>query len=100
MGSILVSLLFSKPQIAWEQQAILAPQIQKLFNTNHSYCDVHTAISPISRVDFDHRVPDAAMMKGVYNRYGMLLMNERKGLQWSGLFRRRSSLVVCWFVGW
>lgn len=67
-----------KPQIAWEQQAILAPQIQKLFNTNHSYCDVHTAISPISRVDFDHRVPDAAMMKGVYNRYGMLLMNERK----------------------
>ena len=67
-----------KPQIAWEQEAVLAPQIQKMFGTNHSYCDVHTAVSPISRVDYDYRVPDAAMMQGVYNRYGMLLMNERK----------------------
>jgi hypothetical protein len=67
-----------KPQIAWEQEAILAPQIHELFGTNHSYCDVHTAISPLSRVDYDSRVPDAGMMRGVYNRYGMLLMNERK----------------------
>lgn len=67
-----------KPQIAWEQEAILAPQIHKLFNTNHSYCDVHTAVSPITRVDYDFRVPEAAMLKGVIKRYGMLLMNERK----------------------
>jgi hypothetical protein len=67
-----------KPQIAWEQEAILAPQIHQLFNTNHSYCDVHTAISPITRVDYDYRVPEAAMMKGVIKRYGLLLMNERK----------------------
>ncbi len=67
-----------KPQIAWEQEAILAPQIHKLFDTNHSYCDVHTAISPITRVDYDYRVPEAGMMKGVIKRYGMLLMNERK----------------------
>lgn len=67
-----------KPQIAWEQEAILAPQIKKIYNPNHSYCDVHTAISPLTRVDYDFRVPDAAMMRGVYNRYGMLLMNERK----------------------
>lgn len=66
-----------KPQIAWEQQAILAPQIHRLFNTNHSYCDVHTAVSPMSRVDYDYRVPEAGMMKGVIKRYGLLLMNER-----------------------
>ena len=35
-----------KPQIAWEQETVLAPQIHRLFNTNFSYCDVHTAISP------------------------------------------------------
>lgn len=67
-----------KPQIAWEQEAILAPQIGKLYNTNHSYCDVHTAVAPSTRVDYDYRVPDAGMMRGVINRYGMLLMNERK----------------------
>ena len=66
-----------KPQIAWEQQAVLAPQIHRLFHTNHSYCDVHTAVSPMARVDYDYRVPEAAMMKGVIKRYGMLLMNER-----------------------
>ena len=66
-----------KPQIAWEQQAILAPQIHRLFNTNHSYCDVHTAVSPMSRVDYDYRVPESGMMKGVIKRYGLILMNER-----------------------
>lgn len=67
-----------KPQIAWEQEAILAPQIHKLFNTNHSYCDVHTAISPMSRVDYDYRTPEAGMMKGIIKRYGMLLLNEKR----------------------
>ncbi len=66
-----------KPQIAWEQETVLAPQIHRLFNTNFSYCDVHTAISPMSRVDYDYRVPEAAMMRGVIKRYGMILMNER-----------------------
>ena len=66
-----------KPQVAWEMEAELAPQIQRIYGTNHSYCDVHTAISPLTRVDYDARVPDAGKMRGVYNRYGMLLMNER-----------------------
>lgn len=67
-----------KPQIAWEQEAVFAPQIHRLFRTNHSYCDVHTAVSPMSRVDYDHRVPGAGMMRTVIERYGMLLMNERQ----------------------
>lgn len=70
-----------KPQIAWEQQAIFAPQIQKMFNTNHSYCDVHTAVSPMTRVDYDPRVPGAGTFRHVINCYGLLLMNESKTYQ-------------------
>ena len=67
-----------KPQIAWEQEAYFAPKIQKMFNTNHSYCDVHTAVSPMSRVDYDDRVPGAGTFRHVINCYGLLLMNESK----------------------
>jgi len=70
-----------KPQIAWEQEAIIAPQIHKIFDVNHMYCDVHTAVSPMSRIDYDYRVPAAAMIRGVIERYGMLLLNERKNYQ-------------------
>ena len=42
-----------------EMEAKLAPQIQAKFGENHSYCDVHTAVTPFSRVDYDHRVPGA-----------------------------------------
>ena len=67
-----------KPQIAWEQEVIFAPKIQKMFNTNHSYCDVHTAVSPMSRVDYDYRVPGAGTFRHVINCFGLLLMNESK----------------------
>ena len=67
-----------KPQIAWEQEAYFAPKIQKMFNTNHSYCDVHTAVSPMSRVDYDYRVPGAGTFRHVFNCFGLLLMNESK----------------------
>ena len=70
-----------KPSIAWEQEAILAPQIQKIFGTNHSYCDVHTAISPMSAVDYDPREPGAGMFRSVINYYGLMLMNERRAYQ-------------------
>ncbi|MBS2212697.1 hypothetical protein KEM09_14860 [Carboxylicivirga mesophila] len=67
-----------KPMIAVEQQEKLAPQIHKAFGTNHSYCDVHTAVSPISRVDYDYRVPGAATFRRSYECYGLVLMNEKK----------------------
>ena len=70
-----------KPQVAWEQQALFAPKIQQKFGTNHSYCDVHTAVSPMSRVDYDHRVPGAGTFRHVINCYGLLLMNESKTYQ-------------------
>lgn len=67
-----------KPQTAWEQEAVFAPKIKRLYNPNFSYCDVMTAVSPNERLDFDSRMPDAGMMRGTYERYAMLLMNERK----------------------
>ena len=67
-----------KPQIAWEQEAYFAPRIQKMFHTDHSYCDVHTAVSPMSRVDYDNRVPGAGTFRHVISCYGLLLMNESK----------------------
>ncbi|MCF6357986.1 MAG: hypothetical protein L3J54_09300, partial [Draconibacterium sp.] len=67
-----------KPMIAVEQERKFAPQIHEQFGTNHSYCDVHTAVSPIARVDYDYRVPGAATFRRTYECYGLLLMNEKR----------------------
>jgi len=67
-----------KPMIAVEQERKLAPQIHDEFGTNFSYCDVHTAVSLIARVDYDYRVPGAATFRRSYECYGLLLLNEKK----------------------
>ena len=67
----------AKPMWAVEMEAKLAPQIHAKFNTNHSYCDVHTAIPPWERNDYDARVPGAAMFRRVYECYGRILYNEK-----------------------
>ncbi|MCD7935248.1 MAG: hypothetical protein LUG98_00140 [Tannerellaceae bacterium] len=67
-----------KPHIAWEQQAYFAPRVQQLFGTNHSYCDVHTAVPPMSRVDYHPYSPGAGKLRSVFEYYGMLLLNERR----------------------
>lgn len=67
-----------KPMIAVEQQKKLAPAIHKEFGSNFSYCDVHTAVSPVDRVDYDYRVPGAATFRRSYECFGLLLLNEKK----------------------
>jgi len=66
-----------KPMRAVEAQARLAPQIQAKFGENHSYCDVHTAVSPFSRVDYDARVPGAGTFRRTFECFGRLLYNEK-----------------------
>jgi hypothetical protein len=66
-----------KPMRALEAQRQFAPQIHAQFGTNHSYCDVHTAISPMSRVDYDYRVPGAGTFRRTFECYGQILMNEK-----------------------
>ena len=67
-----------KPMIAVEQERKNAPIIHKKFGTNFSYCDVHTAVSPVTRVDYDYRVPGAGTFRRTYECYGLLLLNETK----------------------
>ncbi len=67
-----------KPMIAVEQERKFAPVIHNEFGTNFSYCDVHTAVSPVARVDYDWRVPGAATFRRTYECYGQILMNETR----------------------
>ncbi|HOX38565.1 MAG TPA: hypothetical protein PL033_11300 [Candidatus Brocadiia bacterium] len=66
-----------KPMISVKMEAELAPKIQEKFGENHSYCDVHTAVSPFSRVDYDARVPEAGKFRRTFECYGRLLYNEK-----------------------
>lgn len=70
-----------KPYIGWRQQAILAPQIHKIYQPNFSYCDVETCISPMDRVDYDSRVPGAGKFRAVIEYVGLTLLNERRAYQ-------------------
>jgi hypothetical protein len=66
-----------KPMIAVQMQALLAPQIQAKFGENHSYCDVHTCVTPFQRVDYDARVPGAGTFRRTFECFGRLLYNEK-----------------------
>jgi len=66
-----------KPLIAMQMEAKLAPGIQKEFAENHSYCDVHTCVTPFSRVDYDARVPGAGTFRRTFECFGRLLYNEK-----------------------
>ena len=67
-----------KPMIALEVERHNAPIIHEMFGSNHSYCDVHTAVSPMSRVDYDYRVPGAATFRRTFECFGLLLLNEKR----------------------
>ncbi len=67
-----------KPMKSLEVQRINAPIIHQRYGANHSYCDVHTAVSPMSRVDYDFRVPGAATFRRTFEVYGQILLNEKK----------------------
>jgi hypothetical protein len=67
-----------KPMIAWQEQMKYAPVIHSRYGTNHCYCDVHTAIPPFARVDYDSRVPGAATFRRTFEAYGLILLRERQ----------------------
>lgn len=67
-----------KPMIAWQEQMKYAPVIHKRYGTNHCYCDVHTAVPPFARVDYDSRVPGAATFRRTFEAYGLILLRERQ----------------------
>jgi hypothetical protein len=70
-----------KPYFAQIFEAEYSPKIHRKYGSNTVYCDVHTAFSPWARVDFDHRVPEAGMLRGVHKAYSILLNNEKKAYE-------------------
>jgi hypothetical protein len=67
-----------KPTYAWQAEAHYAPRIAETFGANTCYSDVHTAVFPWGRTDYDHRVPGAGMFRTTWAAYAHLLWNESK----------------------
>ena len=66
-----------KALFAVEMDKKLAPQIQKKYNTNAAYTDVHTSVSPWDRCDYDARVPGAGTFAATYYAFGELLLHDQ-----------------------
>ncbi len=71
-----------KPARAVEYAEKLAPEIQKKFKFSTAYCDVHTAVAPWERVDYDYRVPGAGTFAGTFYSYGEIMMMQKAA--WNG----------------
>jgi hypothetical protein len=71
-----------KPSRAVEYAAKIPPIVQKKFHYSTAYCDVHTAIAPWHRVDYDPRVPGAATFTSVYYAFGEILQLQKAA--WNG----------------
>lgn len=66
-----------KALFAVEMDRKLAPLIQRKFNTNAAYTDVHTSVSPWDRTDYDARVPGAGTFAATYYAFGELLLHDQ-----------------------
>ena len=71
-----------KPAWAVEMCERLAPIIQDKFHFNTAYCDVHTAVTPWGRVDYDYRVPGAGTFTAVFYSFGEIMLLQKKA--WGG----------------
>jgi hypothetical protein len=71
-----------KPTRAVELESRLSPIIQEKFQLDTAYCDVHTAVTPWSSVDYDARVPGAGRMADVIYAYGEIMLHQKQA--WNG----------------
>lgn len=71
-----------KPARAVEYAAKLPYIIQKKFGFSTAYCDVHTAVAPWHRTDYDARVPGAGTFAAVFYAYGEIMLHQKKA--WGG----------------
>ncbi len=71
-----------KPARAVEYCEKLAPIIQQKFKFSTAYCDVHTCVSPWSRVDYDYRVPGAGTFAATFYAFGEIMLLQKKA--WNG----------------
>lgn len=71
-----------KPLFAVEACQALAPRIERKFGFSTAYCDVHTAIPPWGRTDYDARVPGAGTFAQTFYAWGEIMLLQR--LAWGG----------------
>ncbi|NUP99081.1 MAG: hypothetical protein HUU35_04400 [Armatimonadetes bacterium] len=71
-----------KPAIAVEFCEKLSPINEQKFGFSTAYCDVHTAVSPWSRTDYDARVPGAGTFAATLYSYGEIMMLQKQA--WGG----------------
>lgn len=71
-----------KPLRAVEYCEKLAPIIENKFHFSTAYCDVHTAVTPWSRTDYDWRVPGAGTFAQTFYAYGEIMLLQKKA--WGG----------------
>ena len=55
----------------------MVPELQSKFGFRGAYCDVHTAVRPWDRTDYDARCPGAGTFSQVYYAWGELLLRQR-----------------------
>ena len=66
-----------KPARAVEFCQKLSPINQEKFGFSTAYCDVHTAVAPWDRTDYDHRVPGAGTFGAVFYSYGEIMLLQK-----------------------
>jgi len=71
-----------KPLRAVEACERLSPINQAKFKFNTAYCDVHTAVTPWTRTDYDARVPGAGTLAQVFYAYGEIMLLQKAA--WNG----------------
>jgi hypothetical protein len=71
-----------KPARAVEFCEKLSPINQAKYQFSTAYCDVHTAVPPWDRVDYDARVPGAGTFAAVFYAYGEIMLLQKKA--WKG----------------
>ncbi len=71
-----------KPARAVEFCEKLAPEIQRKFRFSTAYCDVHTAVTPWDRTDYDARVPGAGTFAAVFYAFGEIMLLQKQA--WGG----------------
>jgi len=67
-----------KPAYAVEACAAFTPVNQANFGVNTAYCDVHTAVTPWSRTDYDARVPGAGTFAATFYAFGEIMLIQKR----------------------
>jgi hypothetical protein len=71
-----------KSQKTVSMEPVITAKIQEKFHGNTACLDVHTAITPWMRVDYDERVPGAGTMLSQFYDFGQLMLHQQK--IWNG----------------